>query len=104
MILAKESNNSKEIHAELTESMLHMLGDEKPFFKNLNDYYVVREMCNQIHGNLLGKTENTSRLMARFQKCNDSVRKPFKKKQNRMLGLSVVYAVEFKPGFELNES
>lgn len=79
MILAKESNNSKEIHAELTESMLHMLSDEKPFFNNLNDYYVVKEMCNKINANLLGKSENTSRLLARFQKCNDSVRKSFRK-------------------------
>lgn len=79
MILAKESNNSKEICAELTECLLHLLADEKPFLKNLNDYYVVKEMCNKIDGNLLGKTENASRLLVRFQKCNDSVREPSKK-------------------------
>lgn len=74
MILEKETNNSKEIHAELTECVLHTLSDEKPLLNDLNDYYVVKEMFNKIHSNLLEKSENTSRLLARFQKRNDSVR------------------------------
>lgn len=74
-ILAKETNNSKEIRAELTECVLHILGDEKPFLNDLNDYYVVKEMLSMINSNLLGKSENISRLLARFQKRNDSVRK-----------------------------
>lgn len=83
MILAKETNNLKEIHAELTESVLHILGDEKPFFNDLNDYYVMKEMCCKINSNLMGKNENTSRLLTRFQKRSDSVRKFNKKSKQR---------------------
>lgn len=75
MILAKETNNSKEIHAELTECLLHILSDEKPLFDDLNDYYVVKEMCNKINSYLIGKCENTSRFLTRFQTRNNSVRK-----------------------------
>lgn len=69
MILDKEANNSKEIHAELIECLLHILCDEKPLFSDLNDYYVVKEICSKISSHLIGK-----RFLARLQTRNDSVR------------------------------
>lgn len=74
MILAKETNNSNEIHAELTEFLLHILKEEKPFLNDLNDYYVIEEMFTKIHAHLIERQENSSRLLARFQARNNSVR------------------------------
>lgn len=75
MILVKEANNASEIHVELSECLLHILSDEKPLLNDLNDYYVMKEMFSKINSHLIGKRENASRLLTRFQTTNHSVRK-----------------------------
>lgn len=79
MILAKNTNNSEEIHVELMACLLHVLDDEKSLINDLNDYYVVNEMFKKINRHLVG--ENLSRLLARFQARNSSVRQ---KKKNKI--------------------
>lgn len=73
LILLKETNTSKEIHAELTECVLQMINDQKLLITNLENHYLVDEMCLQIRSFLLNDKNNFSKLLSRLQKQNDRV-------------------------------
>lgn len=73
LILLKETNTSKEIHAELTECVLQMINDQKLLITNLENHHLVDEMCLQIRSFLLNDKNNISKLVSRLQKQNDRV-------------------------------
>lgn len=73
LILLKETNTSKEIHAELTECVLQMINDQKLLITNLENHHLVDEMCLQIRSFLLNDKNNISKLLSRLQKQNDRV-------------------------------
>lgn len=73
MILTKETDNSKEIHVELTECILHLLNDQKSLINNINDYAVMNEMCARIRSYLIDQKGSASRLLARLERRSNSV-------------------------------
>lgn len=74
MILMKETNVSKEIHAELAECLLHTLSDLKSLVKTLDDHYLIDRMCAQIRPYLIGDKANLRRIVSRLQKQCDLVK------------------------------
>lgn len=82
LILLKETNTSKEIHAELTECVLQMINDQKLLITNLENHRLVDEMCLQIRSFLLNDKCNISKLLSRLQKQNDRVSISFEKTEN----------------------
>lgn len=74
MILIKETNVSKEIHAELAECLLHSLSDLKPLVKTLDDHYLIDQMCAQIRPYLIDDKVNLRRIVSRLQKQCDLVK------------------------------
>lgn len=73
LVLTKEMTNSKEIHAELTECLLHLLSDKMPLIIDSNDYFVMKEMFLKIRPCLIGQRTNLTRLLARLQRSGNSV-------------------------------
>lgn len=71
MILLKQTSDSKEIHAELAECLLHFLSDQKPLIRTTNDYYLVRQMCTQVRSHFAEL--NLKRFVSRLQKRSDLV-------------------------------
>lgn len=71
MILLKQTSDSKEIHAELAECLLHFWSDQKPLIRTTDDYYLVRQMCHEIRSHF---TEvHLKRFVSRLQKRGDLV-------------------------------
>lgn len=73
LVLTKEMTNSKEIHTELTECLLHLLSDKKSLIIDSNDYFVMNEMFSKIRPCIIGQRANLSRFLTRLRNCGNYV-------------------------------
>lgn len=74
MILLKETNGSREIHAELAECLLHILSEQKVLVTTLDDYYLMSRIFTQIRPYLIEQKANFIRVISRLKTQSDMVR------------------------------